>query len=345
MKSKIIRHKLIYVGFSFIQHGAQSGYDYIKNVLHYDKFIDCQNGINYLNSIPRRKNILLKIYLILFGDRPWWVEFRCILYALFNRHIVFHFIYPEQLYRYTGIFKGKTNKIVCTLHQPAKTYKDRPDLLTGSRYIDKIIVMSSDMLNPLQEVFKDSKLLYIPHGVNTSYFKPLFKKREKKILMVGSWKRNFDFANAVFMQILNLHDDVAIDVVSSKENHRYFTLNSRLNLLSGIRNDELLDLYQSSSVLFLPLNSFTANNALLEGAACGCRIVIATNQQTDSCYIKEEFIDLVPLDIELSVNILMKALNNPDENDRENIAEFVRKNYDWKIIGELTEKAIFDNLN
>jgi hypothetical protein len=345
MKSEVIRYKLIYVGFSFIHHGAHSGYDFIKNVLHYDKYIDCQNDINYLNSIPERKNILLKIYLVLFGDRPWWVELRCIIYALFNRHIVFHFIYPEQLYRCTGFFKGRTNKIVCTLHQPADTYKDRPDLLRGSKYIDKIIVMSSDMLNPLQEVFENSKLFYIPHGVDTTYFKPLFKKKEKKILMVGNWKRNFEFANAVFQQIFNSDDDVTVDVVSNKENHKLFTLNSRLNLLSGIENDELLYLYQSSSVLFLPLNSFTANNALLEGAACGCNIVIATNQQSDSCYIREEFVEIIPLDIKVAVNNLMKALNNTDENDREKIVEFVRKNYDWKIVGRLTEEAIFNDLN
>ena len=345
MKIKSVKYKLVYVGFSFVHHGAHSGYDFIKNIIKYDKYIDCQKDINYLQSIPGRKNIIPKIYLVLFGDRPWWVELRCIFYSLFHRHIIFHFIYPEQIYRYTGFFKGRTNKIVCTLHQPAGTYRNRPDLLKGSKYIDKIIVMSSDMLNPLQDVFNTSKLFYIPHGVDTSYFKPLLKRKVRKILMVGNWQRNFEFANAVFQQIFSLEDDVTVDVVSNKENHKFFTPNSKLNLLTGIENDELLFLYQSSSVLFLPLNSFTANNAMLEGAACGCKIVVATNQQTDSCYISEEFIDILPLDIKLVIINLRDALNNPEESNTEKLVEFVRKNYSWEIVGKLTEEAILSNLD
>lgn len=344
MKQKSINYRLVYVGFSFVHHGIHSGYDYIKNVVPYSKYIDCQKSIDYLNLIPYKKNIISKIYLVLFGDRPWWVELKCIYYALFYRNLIFHFIYSEKIFRYTGFFKGRTNKIVCTLHLPADSYPAHSRFVKSARYIDKIIVLSSEMLIPLQKLFRNSELFYIPHGVDTTYFKPLSEKREKKVLMVGDWLRNFEFADSVFKRLFSLDSYVKVSVVSNRANHRLFTQNERLNLLSDIDDDHLLYLYQSSAILFLPLNRFTANNALLEGAACGCKIIIASEQPTGSCYIGKKYLDVVPFDVQIAANKILDRLHDQNDAGDNRIVDYVRTNYDWKSIGKQTEAAILNSI-
>ena len=44
---------------------------------------------------------------------------------------------------------------------------------------------------------------------------------------------------------------------------------------AGIPEGELLQLYQSASVLLMPLRDATANNAILEGMACGVPLVVS----------------------------------------------------------------------
>lgn len=341
---KKVNYKLIYVGFSFILHGKHSGYDYIKNVVAYDFYIDCQKYINFTHSISTKNNLFAKMYLILFGDRPWWIEVKCIFYTLFYRNLIFHFIYPEKNYRYFGFFKGRNNKIVCTLHLSPDFYKTRPEFRKGIKYIDKVIIMTPDMINPLKTLFKNSKFYFIPHGVDTTYFKPSLKKKDTHILMVGNWQRDFIFADSVFKQLISLEKNIRINVVAQKENHKYFD-NTTVNIFSDITDDHLLDLYQSSILLFLPLTSLTANNALLEGAACGCKILIATNQQVDTCYIDKNLIDITPLNVNIVVNKILDLINNQDKGWDERITNYVETNYDWKIIGQLTEDAIRKNFD
>jgi len=330
---------LVFIGFSFWHHGAHSGYDIIRNYVNYSKYLDFQKDVNSLYRIPEHGNIFSKLYLVLFGDRPWWIEFKTILYLLTHKNQILHFIYPENLLRYAGFFKGSSNRIVCTFHQPPGYYK--PGRFHGKRSIDLIIVLSEDMVEPLQKAFPDVGVHYIPHGVDTEYFKPRIPRcRTRSVLIVGNWMRNFEFANKVVQVLTKKDDSISVIVVTRKQNHIHFDKLENIMLLSGIDDSELLNLYQTCGVLFLPLNGFTANNALLEGASCGCSAVVASDQKSESCYFNHRLVDFVPFDPHVAADSILMRLNRSDVSREESLVRFARENYDWKVIGTRTEAVL-----
>lgn len=334
--------KLVYIGFKFSHMGSHSGYDQIKKYVHYDKIIDCQKDFDWLQKVLQRRHLLDKVYLRVLGDRLWWVEFYCALLSLTHKNMIFHFIYAENTFRYLGYFKRYTNKIVCTYHQPQDFFVSNHIFKKGIRQADKIICISPDMCAffKKQRGPKFNSVEYIPHGVDTEYFKCNEGKKQKSILMVGNWLRDFEFANKVFQKILIERVDVKhINIVTLEANYKYFILDDRIKLMSGISDKKLLDLYTECSVLFLPLKKMTANNALLEGASCGCTIIIATDEKKDE-YFSDSLVKIVPLDLETVCKHIYGYFDNNLNPSYTGIVDSVKSRYDWSVIGARTEKFL-----
>ena len=90
---------------------------------------------------------------------------------------------------------------------------------------------------------------------------------------------------------------------------------------TNIDDDELLRLYQSTDIIFLPLHQATANNAILEGAACGSA-VISTNLDSIKGYMPGDESFLI------------------DNNDENIFAEHILRLYkDSLLLTEMSKKA------
>jgi glycosyltransferase involved in cell wall biosynthesis len=336
--------KLIYVGFSFIHHGEHTGYDLISKYLPYDKFVKCQVGFNRLSNFNKRQNLLTKGYGKIFKGWLWWVELQLIFISLFNPgKYTFHLIYGENLYRFLCYFKFK-NRIVLSLHQPVSYFeKEGPYFLRQNlKRVDKIIVLSFELKKYFELKYPDIPVKYIPHGIDCSFFKPE-GQRNKLLLMVGNWFRDFTFANTVFTEILNVVPDIEICVVTNQTNHHFFTKHSSIKLMSNISDKELLSLYQQAHCLFLPLFSFTANNAILEAASAGCPIVVATNL-IDNSYFSDKQITFLPLQKNQVVDFLSRHLKERfDMEKSSSLVDFVKNNYAWEEIATITFNFINEN--
>lgn len=344
MINSLTTKKIIYIGFIFKHHkGSHAGYNKIKNYLKYDKEINCQCEHEWLsyNKHVFFQKIIQKVYLFLFGTTYLVTLFRCIYLAIFHKNQVFHFIYGENNYKWLHIFKGKTNKIVCTFHQPLSFFISNPDFTSTLNSIDKIILMSEKDVSAFKKWTSKDNVFFIPHGIDVGFYYPyIYKKRSNTVLMVGNWLRDFEFANSVFKRLFEESDDIKVVVVTSSSNFAYFEQNSKLELLSGISDEELRDLYISAKCLFLPLKSFTANNAILEAAATCCPIIIATNNY-DSSYFNLEQIESLPINIELVVKKLISTINSPyDEQKALNIRRLVVEKYSWENIANKTENLL-----
>jgi len=338
--------KLIYVGFAFRHHKeTQAGYHHIKDYLNYDKIIDCQWEHEWLNDPSKSilEKLFRKIHNRLFGHGYTFTIIKCILLAIFRKNQIFHFIYVENSYKWLHHFKGKTNKIVCTYHQPYEIIDTRDFWKSDLSYIDKAIILAKKDLSLFKLGTGKENVYFIPHGINTDFYTPnVDRKREYKILMVGNWLRDFEFASSIFETLLANCLKLTITIVTNKSNFSHFKSNERLHLLSGISDEELGDLYCTTKCLFLPLQAFAANNAILEAAATGCPIVIASDK-VDTSYFERDLVDFLPLQKELVYEHLLKILNSEfDEKKSENLRKTTVENFSWQIIANRTKQLLLN---
>jgi glycosyltransferase involved in cell wall biosynthesis len=206
------------------------------------------------------------------------------------------------------------------------------------RQIDSIILVGKTEVNKFKEATGKDNVVYIPHGVFTDFYHPNDSiKKEILLLTVGNWLRDYQFADKVYAQFLDRHPDWRVVVVAKPENTQYIHKDARISCLSGISDEELKSLYQKSTILFLPLIRYTANNSLLESAACGCNILIASDN-ADNSYIPEELLNIVPMNLEAVMGKLEQMKDSPTYNL--SISKFIDEHYSWEVVGKTVQKFL-----
>lgn len=336
--------KLIYIGFPFEHHkGTHAGYHQIVDYVDYDDKIDCSRFIE--NTSRRPRNIGNRIYrhvLWRLTSRPAipWYLLKCILLGIKNTNVTFHFIYGENTYYNIKPLIRKGNKVVCTLHQPLGWFQNN---LWKRRLksIDEIILVGKSELDGFREVVGDGNVTFIPHGIRTDFYCPDYTvRKERMLLTVGNWLRDYEFADNVYQQMLKQDSELKIVVVAMPEQVKCLTKDPRILCLSGISDDELRDLYRRCSVLFLPLKRYTANNSLLEASACGCNIVISSDFQ-DNSYIPEHYLSLCPMTLKDTLSAIAQTMSNEINFP---LVDFIQKNYSWEKVGEVVTRRYKNNL-
>lgn len=328
--------KIVYVGFAFLHHKAgHGGYHHIVDSGQYDHVIDCQD--NYERQFTKDWGKLLKYWHLLmhkifgFDAFPLFV-FRCLIYAITHRNVTFHLIYGDNLYIPLFRIVRCFSRVVCTFHQPYSFFES-DSWQKRLRHLDGIILVSESELDLFKSASNCKNVVYIPHGVYTDFFRPSSEvSKSKSVLTVGNWLRDYDFANRVYKKFLASNPDWEVHVVANGDSLKKVDDGVRIIKHQGISDEELLDLYRRSSVLFLPLLRYTANNALLEAAAAGCNILIACNH-SDNSYIPEKYLSIV----EMKEDFVLSQLH-PMGNRQYNYAlsEYVSAHYSWSVVSETT---------
>lgn len=340
-KRKYMRNaKIVYVGFAYGHHmGTHAGYHQIRKYGHYDYIVDIQKYKDACEKGPSNlfDKIIRHINYKLFGTpcTPFYV-LRCIWMGITMRNTVFHFIYGENTYY--DIFQcfHKSNKIVCTFHQPFSWFVNNKWEKKLKR-IDKIILVGNSEIIQFQKITGRDNVIFIPHGISADFYKPDNTVKKKHMLLtVGNWLRDYRFADKVYKALLESDETLEINVVASKENAQKLTSQERIHIHRNISDRELLLLYQESSVLFLPLIRYTANNSLLEAGATGCNIVIASDMP-DNSYIPAGMLNLCPMNLEQTLNTINRSLSL---NNNIELSEYVKKTYGWETIGKRVDQEL-----
>lgn len=338
--------KLVYIGFTFRHHrNTQAGYQHIKDYLPYDYVFNTDwefDLLFYKQTVWYKKCLSFFIKHTLGRGCPLTV-IKCILLSLVHRNIIFHFIYAEGNYKWLHHFLGKTNKVVCSFHQPANVLHDAYGWRKDLPHINKVILLSENDISQFEDWTHKRNVEFIPHGINTEFYAPASNvPKMRNILMVGNWLRDFEFANDVFSDMLDSDEQLTVTIVADERNFSFFIPHSRLVLKTCITDQELRLLYQQSYIVFLPLSSYTANNAIMEAVATGCQIVIATNR-ADTSYFGVDRIDILPLDKDMCIAYLFDRLNTvyPQLRVKAN-RKFVEEQYSWPRIADETYKYLIN---
>lgn len=196
-------------------------------------------------------------------------------------------------------FLGKRRPFVIGMfHQPKGVLKDlvSPEI---TLYLDHVILMSSEQKGFFAGKFPDDRISVILHGIDTDYYRPDASKKKNpakfRCITVGNWLRDYETVREV-AESLQKHPSIEFHIVSD------INLKDKLGNIfihKNICDEELLRLYQGADLLFMPLKDSTANNAILEGIACGLPVLTtdlpAAREyllNTDAVFVKNNERDL-----------------------------------------------------
>jgi glycosyltransferase involved in cell wall biosynthesis len=219
---------------------------------------------------------------------PWYklsdldAEMRALGRCWRGRIDVVHFLDGEHSARFLPGLRPRRAGVVATFHQP-------PDLLGGLlseralRRLDRVTVVSPDQAGWFAERLGADRVTVVLHGIDTDFFRPAAGKPESSVfrcVTVGHYLRDFAAIRGVAERLAG--EAVEFHVVTDRETGLEDLPNVRRH--RKVDDERLLALYQEADALLLPVHRSTANNALLEGIACGLP-VISTRLPSSAAYV------------------------------------------------------------
>ena len=236
-------------------------------------------------------------------------------------------------------------KLISTVHQPTSWWRLRHPHPQSIASLDFLIVLASREVSYFEQ-FLPGRVHFIPHGVDTEFFRPRIDSpihnptyEYPRCVFAGSWLRDIPTLIQVVDKVLARNPSIHFDIIlpRNKRNDASLYRIARYNQVfwhANISDEQLRDIYQRASLLFLPLLDCTANNALLEAMACGLPIV-SNNVGGLPDYTMPTFANLVPVgDVDGFTNTILKLVDDPQERQSRGSAArlFAEQNFSWNQI-------------
>ena len=324
---------IVHIATRMKHHSPHSGYDRLSDFMPCERF---KPAVMFKGPgiIPNRiwGMLLRKSSLYLVPEMKQEIELQ--VKSWLRPNGIYHFLYGENDFRKFRPAGG--SKLFVTYHFPPKKYAEYFLKPPSLRRVNAIIVVGSNQIDYFKRWFPREKILFIPHGVDTQFFRPKGDElRENKVLFVGCHLRDFDFLKNVIEKIGKGSRDVRFTIVTFKEKWKLFKGLKGVELLSDIGEGELLQLYQTHGLLFLPIIDGTANNTLLEAASSWLPI-ITTDVGGVRDYLDEDSAILLPAGkIDMAVSAIMDLLNDSRKRNELRMKAGKRMaSFDWKVIAE-----------
>jgi len=268
--------RVVFVTHRFAHHAAPSGYDRLCDFIS-GGVIDATRWISLSRPIPDRIFIAIRRFS---GVRNYTrersiEEARAAVPFLLGPRSVFHFLYAENGYRFLGSLPNwRGHRIVATFHRPPSVLRDIIRTPAYLARLDHAIILGESQRSFLLPYLDATRITCIPYGVDTSYFAPADPDvRIHRCLFVGHYLRDFATFREAARQLGERAPDLRITVVTRPHFVHEFESLRNLEIRTNVADAELRTLYQTSSVLLLPLTDGVANTTILEAMACGLPVV------------------------------------------------------------------------
>jgi glycosyltransferase involved in cell wall biosynthesis len=163
-------------------------------------------------------------------------------------------------------------RAIASYHQPPSVLPQVvvPDVV---RRLDHVTVVTSSQLDYFARIVPQARLSVVPHGVDTDFFTPRTSPVTSDVfrcISVGSYLRDW----GLFAEVARrLSDRRALELHVVSASAPPFDGFGNVIVHRAIDDEGLRALYHSADLLVLTLLDGTANNALLEGMACGLPVV------------------------------------------------------------------------
>lgn len=276
--------KVLAIRTDFEHHGDHSGY---KQILKYT------NPFKVLGIVEKDIHLTPRVK----QKYQWLHEFEIRRYK--KEIDLIHIMYGEDYFRFsTSLFKDIP--VVATFHQPPESLEK--EITTGSlrgtigkithrlskKRFEKLaaaIVTNQNQKLVLKRVMPESKIHVIPLGIQLLEInKFLLDKKpnldSQNVITVGNWLRDWDF----YFEVVRKLPECSFQLINRVLPLEYVNLAKtlpNLTYFSNISDTEMYNLMLKASVQFHPVTGIAGSNAILQGMALGCPIVL-TNFEGES---------------------------------------------------------------
>lgn len=261
-------------------HAAASGYDQLIDNMGANSIATAAElGVTQKILVKGMKKAISRSGSAWYHRKNFITEVGIIKRLLAGKDQIFHFLYGENSYRYSGLFKNirKNNHLIASYHTPPTRFQEVVKHRDSLLRLDAIAVVSTLQQNFFSEQVGHERVFYVPHGIDTEYFKPQpseFGSREEiRCVCVGNHLRDYETLVEAADLLAKTTARIKIIVIASPKIKELLAGHQNVELHSGVADEQLLKLYQTADILLLPLLDCTANNSLLEGIACGLPVV------------------------------------------------------------------------
>lgn len=195
----------------------------------------------------------------------WWRGEFDLLHFLDGEHTA------QFLPQLAAAFPSKP-RTIATFHQPAAIL---PSVFPrrSAVALDHAVMVASSQLEYFRNLLPAERLSVVPYGIDVDFFHPIDRTARTgpiRCLTSGSYLRDWKLYGEI-VHALRERPGITFDVVSASAPE--FPGLSSVTVHRAVTDERLRSLYHQADILLLPLLDATANNALLEGMACGVPIV------------------------------------------------------------------------
>jgi glycosyltransferase involved in cell wall biosynthesis len=254
-----------------------------------------------------------------------------------NNEGVAHILYGEEHIRFFTRWSHAPKNWIVTIHQPPFQWNE--DQLSLLRYVNSAIILYKKDIPFFEEFIGRGRIKFIHHGVDTEFFRPGHKPREKRILYAGVHLRNIRMLYRLVSVIYHKRPDLKFDFLVPE--HRRIEAGLKelkdhpaVTWHSGLDDNALRDLYQKSYLLLLPMEDSGANTAVVESLACGLPI-LTTDVGGIRDYGGGEVFPLAANNDDSAMLELIEAyLDNPEMHSRcaQEARRFAERTLAWPLV-------------
>lgn len=216
---------------------------------------------------------------------------------LFDQGYLYHFLYGERTYHYTGRLNGfRDNQIIATFHLPPIGLRNAIQIDSHIRQLSGVVCVGNNQREFFDRIVDSRRIFFVPLGIDVDYYLPpiSYETRDSNTcLIVGENYRDYPTLRGVIELVSYWRPQTKFIAVMSAASANLIGVHPNFELRSGVPEAELLQLYKEATIMLMPLNDATANNAVLESMACGLPLVVSDVGAIRD-YVSPEGAELIP---------------------------------------------------